>query len=81
MQTDPILLRLTEKMKCGSCWLEGLTGFKLCSTTPSNTQQHAARFTNRCNLYHPTMLEVAGQINCVRLNGVSDLAKEKKNTG
>ena len=24
----------------GSCWLKSLTGFKLCVTTPNNTQQH-----------------------------------------
>ena len=30
----------------GSCWLKSLTGFKLCITTPNNTQQHATGCAN-----------------------------------
>ena len=32
----------------GSCWLKSLTGFKLCVTTPNNTQQHTTTFNVVC---------------------------------
>ena len=32
----------------GSCWLKSLTGFKLCGTTPNNTQQHTTTFNIVC---------------------------------
>ena len=32
----------------GSCWLKCLTGFKLCGTTPNNTQQHTTTFNIVC---------------------------------
>ena len=33
--------RSQNKRNVGSCWLKSLTGFKLCTTTPNNTQQLA----------------------------------------
>ena len=30
---------ITEQINVGSCWFKSLTGFKLCATTPNNTQQ------------------------------------------
>ena len=47
VRTDPTLLRYAwaikerNKRNVGSRWLKSLTGFKLCATTPKNTQQHA----------------------------------------
>ena len=35
------LRRSRNKRNVGSCWLKRLIGFKLCETTPNNTQQHA----------------------------------------
>ena len=32
----------------GICWLKLLTGFKLCGTTPNNTQQHTTTFNIVC---------------------------------
>ena len=43
VQTDPTLLhhlrRSRIKRNFGSCWLKGLTGFKLCATARNNMQQ------------------------------------------
>ena len=47
---------------------KSLTGFKLCATTPNDTQQHATECENRRNTYHPTVLGVVGQQCCVRLH-------------
>ena len=51
VQTAPTLLRyasaIMEQM-LRSCWLKSLTGFKLCATTPNNTQQHATGCANGC---------------------------------
>ena len=33
--------RSLNKGNVGSCWVKNLTNFKLCATTPNNTQQHA----------------------------------------
>ena len=41
------LRRPRNKRNVGSCWLKNLTGFKLCATTPNNTQQHATTCSNR----------------------------------
>ena len=38
--------RSWNKRTVKSCWLKSLTGFKLCATTPNNTQQHATRCAN-----------------------------------
>ena len=40
-----------DKRNVGSCWLESLTGFKLCATTPNmnNTEQHATACANGRN--------------------------------
>ena len=35
------LRRSRNKRNVGSCWLKRLIGFKLCATTPNNTQRHA----------------------------------------
>ena len=45
VQTDPTLLRHASAMtvqeyRYGSCWLNSLTGFKLCATTFNNMQQN-----------------------------------------
>ena len=42
------LQRSRNKRKVGSCWLRSLIGFKLCATTPNNTQQGVRR-TQTCN--------------------------------
>ena len=63
------LRRSRNKRNVGSCWLKSLTGFKLCSTTRNNIQQHATGCANRRNMWHPTMLGVAGEQSCVRLQG------------
>ena len=39
-----------NKRNVGSCWLKSLTRFKLCATTPSNTQQHATGCANGRNM-------------------------------
>ena len=61
----------------GSCCVrlhvaKSLTGFKLCTTTPNNKEQHATGCANGRTMQHPTMLGVDGQLCCVRLHGVSD---------
>ena len=40
------LRRSRNKRNVGSCWLKSLTGFKLCSTTRNNIQQHATGCAN-----------------------------------
>ena len=54
LQTDPTLLRyasaITEQTKVESCWLRSLIGFKLCATTPNNTQQHATGCETDANM-------------------------------
>ena len=42
--------RSRNKRNVGSCWLKSLTGFKLCATTPNNTQQHATGCANGRNM-------------------------------
>ena len=50
VQTDPTLLLMLwqsqNKTNVGSCRLKSSTGFKLCVTTPNNTQQHATGCAN-----------------------------------
>ena len=43
-------LVITKENNVGSCWLKSLTRFKLCATTPSNTQQHATGCANGRNM-------------------------------
>ena len=47
---------------------KSLTSFKLCVTTPKDTQQHATECENGRNMYHPTVLGVVGQQCSVRLH-------------
>ena len=60
VQMDPTLLHFTSviswqnKRNVGSCWLKTLTGFKLCTTTASNMQQHVT--SNNVGSCWPTML-------------------------
>ena len=48
------LRRSRNKRNVGHCWLISLTGFKLCTTTTSNAQQHATGCANGRNTQHPT---------------------------
>ena len=54
VQTDPTLLRYAwrsrNKRNVASCWLKSLTGFKLCTTTRNNIQQHATGCANERNM-------------------------------
>ena len=54
VQTDPTLLRyasaITEQKKCREPLAQSLTSFKLCETTPNNSQQHATRCVNGRNM-------------------------------
>jgi len=56
VQTDPTLLRYTsattEQKKCWELLAEGLTGFKVCATTPNNTQQQVTRCANGRDMCH-----------------------------
>ena len=49
-QTNPTLLQTLRpsrnKRNTESCWLNSLTGFKLCATTPNNTHQMQRNATN-----------------------------------
>ena len=60
VQMDPTLLHFTSviswqnKRNVGSCRLKTLTGFKLCTTTASNMQQHVT--SNNVGSCWPTML-------------------------
>ena len=40
---------------------KSLTGFKLCTTTPNNKEQHPTGCANGRNMQNPTMLGVVGQ--------------------
>ena len=53
VKMDPILIQHRRSWNkrnigTGSCWLKSLTGFKLCVTTPNNTQQHTTTFNIVC---------------------------------
>ena len=54
VQTDPTLLRYTsattELKKCWALLAQSPTGFKVCATTPNNTQQQVTRCANRRNI-------------------------------
>ena len=67
------LQRSRNKRKVGSCWLRSLIGFKLCATTPNNTQQHATGCEKDANMEHPTMLGIVEQQCCIRLHGLCTL--------
>ena len=43
------LRRSRNGRNVGSCWFKGLTGFKLCATTPNNMQQ-GVQTTGTCNI-------------------------------
>ena len=58
---------ITEQKKCWELSAQSLTGFKLCATTPNNTQQHATECADGRNMWHPAMLGVVGQQSRVRL--------------
>ena len=52
------LRRSRNERNVGSCWFKGLTGFKLCATTPNNMQQ-GVQTAMTCNIKRscwPTML-------------------------
>ena len=55
------LRRSRNGRNVGSCWFKGLTGFKLCATTPNNMQQ-GVQTAGTCNIQKnvgscwPTML-------------------------
>ena len=50
VQMDPTLQHMLQKFK--KCWdlFKRLTGFKLCTTTHNNMQQHATGCANRRNM-------------------------------
>ena len=54
VQTDSTLLRyasaITEQKKCWELLAQSLTSFKLCATTPNNSQQRATRSVNGRNV-------------------------------
>ena len=68
VQTNPTLLRyasvILEQRNVGSCWLNSLTGFKLCATTRNNMQQ-GVQTDATCNI----------QQCCVRLHAALYLNK------
>ena len=79
VQTDPTLLRyastITERKKnVGSCWLKSLTGFKLCTTTPNNTQR-GVQTDATCNIQQ--CWGVVGQQCCVGSHGALQLTRNE----